>query len=164
MATKITLIAAMAMNRVIGINNTLPWDLPEDLQHFREQTMGKPVVMGRKTFESIGRPLPGRNNIVISRNSSLEIDGVTIVGSIDEAIEAAGVVPEVMVIGGASLYELALPMADKMVLTIIGIDPVGDAKFPEWNPLEWTPVWREDRVINDPIQMEFSFLTLERRW
>ncbi len=134
---KIAMIAAMAHNRVIGKDNQMPWHLPDDLKHFKAVTMGKPVVMGRKTFESIGRPLPGRQNIVISRNPDLKIEGVTCVTSFDAAKHAAGQCDELMVIGGGQLYGELLPVADILYLTEIALDVDGDTHFPLWNPNEW---------------------------
>ena len=113
----ISMIAAMANNRVIGKDNQMPWHLPADFAWFKRSTMGKPVVMGRKTYDSIGRPLPGRLNIVISRDANLEIEGVTTVTSIEKALELVSDVEEVMIIGGGSIYESCLPKADKLYLT-----------------------------------------------
>jgi dihydrofolate reductase len=131
------MIAAMAKNRVIGKDNKMPWHLPEELAYFKKITMGKPIVMGRNTFESIGRPLPGRQNIVVSRNSELSIEGVTVVNSIDEAISAADNCEELMIIGGAMLYEHMLPKADVLYLTEIELDVDGDAYFPDYNHQQW---------------------------
>ncbi|MGB5805374.1 MAG: dihydrofolate reductase, partial [Vibrio anguillarum] len=110
----ISMIAAMADNRIIGKDNQMPWHLPADFAWFKRCTLGKPVIMGRKTYESIGRPLPGRHNIVISRDASLAIEGVSIVSSIEEAIEVAGHVDEVMIIGGGSIYQACMPQANKL--------------------------------------------------
>lgn len=159
---RITLIAAMANDRVIGTNNTLPWDLPADMKHFREQTMGKPILMGRKTYDSIGRPLPGRHNIVVTRNAGLEIEGCTVVSSIDEALEAAGDVPEVMVMGGASFYEQLLPQAERLVLTLIDLQIEGDAWFPALEEGEWREVAREDNEPDEKNRWAYSFIEFER--
>ena len=134
---KIAMIAAMAHNRVIGKDNQMPWHLPDDLKHFKAVTMGKPVVMGRKTFESIGRPLPGRLNIVISRNPELKIEGVTCVTSFEAAKAAAGECEELMVIGGGQLYAEILPAADTLYLTEIDLAVEGDTQFPAWDAAEW---------------------------
>ena len=158
----ITLIAAMAHNRVIGINNTLPWDLPADMRHFREQTMGKPILMGRKTYDSIGRPLPGRQNIVVTRDSSATIDGCDVVNSIDEALNIADDAPEVMVMGGESFYRQMLPAANRLVLTMIDLDIEGDAWFPEWTESEWQEVDREDHPVDEKNRWSYSFVTMER--
>lgn len=134
---KIAMIAAMAHNRVIGKDNTMPWHLPEDLKHFKAMTLGKPVVMGRKTFDSIGRPLPGRHNIVISRNPALQIDGVTCVTSFAAACDAAGLCDELVIIGGGQLYAQLLAQADILYLTQIDLDVAGDTQFPDWQPQQW---------------------------
>ncbi|MFZ4534971.1 dihydrofolate reductase [Propionivibrio sp.] len=136
----ISLIAAVARNRVIGKDNQLLWHLPEDMRHFRETTRGKPVIMGRKTWESLPdsfRPLPGRHNIVVSRNPGYEVPGATLVGSLEEAIGKAGSANEVFVIGGAELYRQALALADRLYLTEIAQDFTGDAFFPEVLDAEW---------------------------
>ena len=134
---KIAMIAAMAANRVIGKDNEMPWHLPEELAYFKKVTMGKPIVMGRNTYESIGRPLPGRQNIVVSRNPELLIEGATVVHSIDEAIEVADDCEELMIIGGAMLYEYMLPKADILYLTDIDLSVAGDAYFPDYNQFQW---------------------------
>ncbi|MGR5232290.1 type 3 dihydrofolate reductase [Vibrio rotiferianus] len=128
----ISMIAAMADNRIIGKDNQMPWHLPADFAWFKRCTMGKPVVMGRKTYESIGRPLPGRLNIVISRDASLSIEGVTTVTSIEQALEVAGEVEEVMIIGGGAIYSACLPMANKLYVTHIEAEVDGDTQFPDW--------------------------------
>jgi dihydrofolate reductase len=128
----ISMIAAMADNRIIGKDNQMPWHLPADFAWFKRCTMGKPVVMGRKTYESIGRPLPGRLNIVISRDETLKIEGVTTVTSIEQALEVAGDVEEVMIIGGGAIYAACLPMANKLYVTHIEAAIDGDTQFPDW--------------------------------
>jgi len=152
----------MAHNRVIGINNTLPWDLPADMRHFREQTMGKPILMGRKTYDSIGRSLPGRQNIVVTRDSSVTIDGCDVVNSIDEALKIVGDAPEVMVMGGESFYRQMLPAANRLVLTMIDLEIEGDAWFPEWTESEWQEVGREDHQADEKNRWPYSFVTMER--
>ena len=140
----ISLIAAMDKNRVIGKNNTLPWSMPADLKRFREITKGKPVIMGRKTFESIGRPLPDRLNIVMTRDKNYRAKGCVMVHSVEEAIAAAGDAAEIMVIGGAEIFGQFLPLADKMYLTIIDAEFEGDTFFPEYDPKEWKKItWQE---------------------
>lgn len=160
----ISLIVAMAQNRVIGIKNDLPWHLPADLKRFKALTTGKPVIMGRKTFESIferiKKPLPDRPNIVISR-SGFSHDGVEVYDDLKEALEAtAANYPgqEIMVIGGASIYEQALPLADRLYLTIIQQDYNGDAWFPEINKDEWKVI--EEEAFRDPLP--YQNVTLER--
>ena len=128
----ISMIAAMADNRIIGKDNQMPWHLPADFAWFKRCTMGKPVVMGRKTYESIGRPLPGRLNIVISRDASLTIEGVTTVTSIENALDVVGEVDEVMIIGGGAIYAACLPMANKLYVTHIEAEIEGDTQFPDW--------------------------------
>ena len=162
MSPQITLIAAMAKDRVIGVNNSLPWDLPADMKHFRAKTMGKPILMGRKTYDSIGRPLPGRKNIVVTRDSGLQIEGCEVVQSIDAALAAAGEVEEVMVMGGASFYQQLLPRADRLVLTMIELEVEGDAWFPAWEGTEWREVVREDHPADERNRWHYSFVELER--
>ena len=128
---RISIVAAMARNRAIGIRGAMPWHLPRELRHFKETTMGKPIVMGRKTWESIGRALPGRQNLVVSRNPEFRADGCEITQSLEAAVrQARG--DEVMVIGGGQLYVQALPVADRMVLTLVDCEPDADTWFPRW--------------------------------
>ncbi len=159
---RITLIAAMANDRVIGVNNTLPWNLPADMKHFKAQTMGKPILMGRKTYDSIGRPLPGRHNIVVSRNSGLQLEGCSVVSSVDAALEVAGEVAEVMVMGGASFYEQLLPRADRLVLTLIDLEVEGDAWFPALEEAEWREVNREEHQADEKNRWAYTFIEFER--
>lgn len=167
MMTRISIISAMAENRTIGINNKLPWNIPEDLAYFKKVTMGKPLVMGRKTFESIveqlGKPLPGRINIVVSE-SGFRAGNTTVIDSFDEAIKEAKrlakeeICDEIFVIGGRQLYEQALRVADRIYLTEIHAEYDGDAFFPKIGP-EWKEVSREDRNDTQPA---ISFTVLER--
>lgn len=137
MPRDITLIAALGKNRVIGhVDGRLPWRLPDDLAHFKKETLGKPIVQGRKTYDTVGKPLPGRTNIVLSRTSG-PIEGCTVVRSVEEALAAAGDVPEVMIIGGGEIYALFLPVATKMILTHVDATPEGEAHFPAWDPMVW---------------------------
>ena len=136
---KITIIAAMARNLAIGLNGDMPWHLPGELKHFKETTMGKPIVMGRKTWESIGRPLPGRQNIVVTRNRSYQARGCDLAGSLDQAVQIARG-EEVMVIGGGQLYQQALAVSDRMILTRVDCEPEADTWFPEWQSSEWRQV------------------------
>lgn len=140
---QLTLVAAMAEGRVIGIENRLPWHLPEDLRHFKAVTLGKPVVMGRKTFESIGRPLPGRHNIVVTRQTDWQAEGVECAHGIEQALQLAGDVDEVCLIGGAELYAQALSFADCLQLTEIALSVSGDAVFPDFLAAGWREVSRE---------------------
>lgn len=144
---RISLIAALARNHVIGRENRLPWRLPEDLQRFKRLTMGHPVLMGRKTADSIGKPLPGRLNLVVSRS------GLSFEQALEKARESG--TDEVFVIGGAEIYELALPMADRLYLTWVDSEVQGDAFFPTWNSSEFREIAREPRE-------GYSFVTLER--
>ncbi|ABE56200.1 dihydrofolate reductase [Shewanella denitrificans OS217] len=158
---RIAMIAAMANNRVIGKDNQMPWHLPEDLRHFKAMTLGKPVVMGRKTFESIGRPLPGRHNIVITRQLDYAIEGVSCVSSFDEAKKIAGDCDELIVMGGGQLYAEILPFAEVMYLTLIKLDVEGDTFFPAWNEQEWQVSQTESVTNHDGL--EYSFNTLVKK-
>lgn len=157
---KISMIAAMAANRVIGKDNKMPWHLPEELGHFKQVTMGKPIVMGRNTFESIGRPLPGRKNIVISSNQSLSIEGVTVVHSVEEAILAGDNCEELMIIGGARLYEQMLDKADRLYITDIDLAAEGDAYFPNYAQYQWHK--SELKTHQSTSGIAFSTYTLDR--
>ncbi|OHX13990.1 dihydrofolate reductase [Chromobacterium sphagni] len=143
---RLTLVAAMAANRTIGIENRLPWRLPEDLKHFKAVTLGKPVVMGRKTWDSIGRPLPGRRNIVVTRQQGWRAEGAEAAHSLDEALALAGDVEEVCLIGGAELYRQAMARADKLCLTEIAQPFDGDAHFPAFAAEDWREAAREAAV------------------
>ena len=159
---KLSLIAAMAKNRVIGSNNRLPWHLPADLRNFRRVTMGKPIVMGRKTFDSIGRPLPGRTNVVISRNRNYRPEGCMIFHSIDTALHQLHHYEEVMVIGGASFYEQLLPVAERLYLTLIDEDFAGDTFFPQFDVSQWHQIERHDFPA-DGEAAPYRFVILEKR-
>lgn len=146
--TKLSVVAAMASNRVIGINNTLPWHLPADLKHFRAVTIGKPVIMGRKTYDSIGKPLPGRENIVVTRNLTWSAEGCVVVHSLLEAIAwvEASLHAEACVIGGSDIYQQALGYADFLYLTEIDAAFDGDAFFPERDATQWKALSRESHI------------------
>jgi dihydrofolate reductase len=160
----ISLIAAMADNGVIGIENRLPWKLPADMKWFRQHTLGKPVVMGRKTFESFGgRTLPERPNIIVTSDRRYQVPGAIVVHSIDEALAAAGEVAEVMIIGGASFYEQMLPRADRFYLTLVHAEVAGDAWFPEFDRSEWQEVERHDFDADEKNAYPYSFTVLERK-
>jgi dihydrofolate reductase len=162
----ITLIVARAQNGVIGRDGGMPWHLPADLRRFKALTVGKPVVMGRKTFESIGKPLPGRHNIVLTRQAGWAAPGVTVVPNLAEAVVAAGLDPrvraEVMIIGGAEIYALALPVATRVELTEVDAAPDGDTILPAFDPARWQEVAREAHPPADG-QPGFAYVTLERR-
>lgn len=157
--SKISLIAAMAKNRVIGSQGKMPWRIPGELQHFKAITMNKPVVMGRKTYESIGKPLSGRRNIVVSHQENLHIQGCEVVGSLEAAFELAQEAPEVMVIGGAQIYTQALTFASTLYLTVIDQAYEGDAFFPEWQSEDWQEVAREPHQNSG---ISFLYLTMQR--
>jgi dihydrofolate reductase len=158
----LSLIAAVAENRVIGRGGALPWHLPDELAHFKRSTLGKPVLMGRHTFVSIGRPLPGRANVVVSRTAGFAPAGVAVAPDLDAALALAAGAPEAVVIGGALLYREALPRADRIYLTRVHARPEGDAFFPELDPREW----RESLVAEHPADARhahaFSIHLLER--
>ena len=158
---KISMIAAMAHDRVIGKENAMPWHLPADFAWFKQCTLGKPVVMGRKTFESIGRPLPGRHNIVITRNPEFHAEGITVVSDIEAAIQAAGDVEEVMIIGGGSIYQACLPQANCLYLTFIDAILDGDTRFPEWGE-GWHQVKSEHYTADKKNAYAMDFMVLER--
>lgn len=165
---KLALIAALAQNRVVGIDNKLPWHLPEDLKYFKRVTTGKAVVMGRKTYESIGRPLPNRTNIVITRNQDFTAPGIEVVTSLEAALELAenisliNGVDEVMVIGGAQIYEATLPRADRLYLTHVHADVEGDAYFPNVNMNEWKELGREDYAASETNPYDYSFVVYDK--
>ena len=155
----------MGHGRVIGIENRLPWKLPADMQWFRQHTLGKPIVMGRKTFESFGaRPLPGRHNIIISRNPDYLAPGASVVSSIEAAMEVAGEVPELMIIGGASFYTQMLPRADRLYLTLVDMDVEGgDAWFPDYDPEEWQLCEKHQHGVDEKNAYAMEFVVLDRR-
>lgn len=159
----LSLIAALAHNRVIGRDNQLPWHLPADLKHFKALTLGKPIIMGRKTWDSLGRPLPGRLNIVVSRQPDLRLEGAEVFASLDEAIARADAwareedAEELMLIGGAQLYELGLARADRLYLTRVGLDPEGDAFFPEVDQTHW----HMSSSVEHPASAETPFYAFE---
>ncbi|NQZ06875.1 MAG: type 3 dihydrofolate reductase [Algicola sp.] len=160
---KISMIAAMANNRVIGKDNKMPWHLSADLKFFKKMTIKKPVIMGRKTFESIGRPLPGRQNIVITRSSEFSAPGITVVHDTDSAMAAAGEVEEVVIIGGGNIYQQFLPKADELYLTFIDLDTDGDAFFPDYTGVaHWKEVWQESHSKAEGQPYDFRFVRLER--
>jgi dihydrofolate reductase len=160
----LSLIAAMARNRVIGIDNRLPWHLPADLQHFKATTLGKPMIMGRKTWESLPGLLPGRPHIVVSRDPAYVAEGARVAHTLEQAIAlAGGVAGEVMLIGGANLYAQALPLADRLYLTLVDADVEGDAWFPAFDEAEWQLESRDDHAPDERNAYPYSFLTYRRR-
>ncbi|KQN60961.1 MULTISPECIES: type 3 dihydrofolate reductase [Rahnella] len=158
----ISLIAALATDRVIGMENAMPWHLPGDLAWFKRNTLNKPVIMGRKTFESIGRPLPGRLNIVISSKPG-EHEGVTWVTSVDAALAAAAGVEEVMVMGGGRVYEQFLPKANRLYLTHIDAEVEGDTHFPDYEPDDWESTFSEFHDADEQNSHGYCFEILDRR-
>jgi dihydrofolate reductase len=159
---ELVFVVAMDRNGAIGKGGALPWSLPEDLQRFKRLTMGKPMVMGRKTYTSIGRPLPGRRNIVLTRDQSFTAPGIEVVHSLDAALE--GLDGEVSVIGGGEIFALTLPMATRLELTLVNtVVEAADAFFPEWNESDWLEVNRVHHPADDRHAFSFDFVTLERR-
>ena len=158
----ISIIVAIASNNTIGSANSMPWHLPEDFRHFKQVTMGKAVIMGRKTYESIGRPLPKRTNVVITR-SDLQIEGCRVVHSLDEAFEMFEPSEEVFVIGGAQIYEQALSKADRILLTIVHRPYEGDTSFPTIDPSVWEECSRERFERGEEFDAGFTFINLERK-
>lgn len=158
----ISIIVAVAKNGVIGDKNALLWHLREDMIHFRTTTSGHPVVMGRKTFDSIGRPLPKRTNVVITRDINLTIEGCTVVHSLEEAVALFDPSEEVFIIGGAQIYRQAMPLADRIYLTVIDKPYEGDTSFPEIDYSVWRECSREDFARGEEFEHPFSFITLER--
>lgn len=159
---RVSIIVAMARNRVIGRDNTMPWHLPAELKYFKRVTMGKPIIMGRKTFESIGRPLPGRLNIVVTRDRDYALAGVTVAHGLQEAVAAAGDAEEVVIIGGAELYRKALPTADRLYLTEVETEPQGDTWFPTIREDDWREVSRERREKDEDNPFDLTWLVLDR--
>ena len=161
----ISMIAAMAHDRVIGKDNQMPWHLPADLAHFKRVTLGKPVLMGRKTFESIGRPLPGRRNLVISRNPDYQAEGIEVVGSVEAALAllAGSSVEELMVIGGGHLYAEMLPSANCLYLTRIDLAVEGDTRFPAFDDGQWQRIACESHPADEKNPHPYSFETWQRR-
>jgi len=158
----ISLIAALDKNRLIGADNGMPWHLPADFKHFKEITMGKPVVMGRKTFESIGRPLPGRQNIVISRKG-FSADGVTSADSIDTALQLVNDVEEVMIIGGANIYQQMIDKANRLYLTHVDAECEGDAWFPDFEKDDWNITSELFVKMDEKNNYDFNIISYERK-
>jgi dihydrofolate reductase len=161
-APVITLVVAVADNGVIGRDNALPWHLPEDLKRFKRITMGKPIVMGRRTFESIGKPLPGRHNIVVTRDPNYHREGVTVVHGVEAALQAAADAPEIMVIGGAELFRLFLPRASRVHLTRVHADVAGDVRWPGLDS-QWEVLESERHEANERHAHAMTFEVWEKR-
>lgn len=168
----LSIIIAFAQNRVMGRDNQMPWHLPNDLQYFKKMTMGKPMIMGRKTYESIGRPLPGRPHIIVTRDANYQPpnanDKVQVVTSFDAAVEAANALleelgtEEIMVIGGAEICKFALPVADRFYLTEVHAVVEGDILFPEFDRSQWQETSRENHAASEGNPYDYSFTVLER--
>ena len=158
--TRIFLIAAVAKNGVIGANGKLPWRLPEDLKHFKKLTLGHPVIMGRRTWDSFGKPLPGRENIVVSRQHGFKAAGANCAASVEAAVALCTGEPVAFVIGGAEIYAAALPLADGLVLTEIDKDYQGDTGFPDWDRTQWRASQKETHTSNEGVR--FSFVLYEK--
>ena len=162
-SSRLSILVAMASNRTIGINNTLPWRCPEDLKHFKALTMGHHMIMGRKTFESIGKPLPGRTTVVVTRNRELKIEGCIISNSLEDAITACAGDDAVFIVGGADIYTQALNVADTLYITEIQQNVSGDAAFPEFDRAEWQEVSRKIQRQETPQPLEYHFVEYRRK-
>ena len=160
--TILSMIVAHADNRVIGKDNDMPWYLPADLAYFKKTTLGKPIIMGRKTYESIGRPLPGRKNIVISRDEEYRAEGVEVVGSVEAALALVSDVEEVMVIGGGAIYKHCLPAAQRLYITHIDANIVGDTYFPKYDLNEWQLAVSEVKAADEKNNYQLRFNVYER--
>jgi dihydrofolate reductase len=159
---QLSIIVAMDRNRVIGKGDALPWHISSDLKNFKKITMGKPIVMGRKTHESIGRPLPGRENIILTRDKTYQVEGCTVLHSMDEIFEHCKNVEEVMITGGSEIYKLSLEQASRLYLTEVHTEIEGDTYFPEFDRDEWDEVSREDFEADEKNEFDYSFVLLER--
>jgi dihydrofolate reductase len=159
----LSIVAAVAENGVIGLDNRLPWHLPADLARFKRLTMGKPIIMGRRTWDSLPGLLPHRTHVVVSRNSALRAEGAQVARGLDYALALVGDADEVMVIGGAELYRQALPLCARMHLTLVHADMQGDTFFPEYDPVDWVEVSRQPHPANERNPHDFSFVELRRR-
>ena len=159
---KISLISAVGRNRVIGKNNQMPWHLPADLKYFKSITMGKPIVMGRKTFESLGRPLPGRDNIILTRNTTYQAEGCQVIHHVDELTSVTDA-EEVMIIGGAEIYAAFLPVASHLYLTEVSCELDGDTWFPEFTAADWEIVLIETHHADEKNPCDLRFMRYDRR-
>lgn len=159
----ISIIAAIAKHNVLGMNNRLPWHLPADLAYFKQLTVGKPVVMGRKTFESIGKPLPNRQNFVITRQKNYTSTGVFIYSSLESVLAALKDAPEIMIIGGADIYRQAIPLANRMYLTFVDCECEGDTFFPVWDEQAWRLLSEETCLPDEKNQYAFTRRIFERQ-
>jgi dihydrofolate reductase len=160
--TAVSLVVAMARNRVIGRDNALPWRLPEDLKHFKAVTLGKPILMGRKTYESIGKPLPGRTNLVMTRDAGWQSPGTVVVHSVAEAFEQVQAAPELAGIGGADVFSLLLPLASRIYLTRVEADIAGDTLFPPLDLSQWVELENRKFSADERNPYDMTFMTLQR--
>jgi len=160
--TRINIIVAMANNRTIGLDNKMPWHLPADLRHFKAITMDHPIIMGRKTYQSIGKALPGRRNIVVSRAADYKLEDAEVVQDLDQAVASCGDVSDVMIIGGATIYEQMLAKADRLYLTFIELDVEGDTYFPDWREHGFREIASESHQIDEKNPYSYRFVTLEK--
>ncbi len=160
--SSLSILVAMSQNRTIGINNTLPWHIPEDLKRFKALTMGHHMIMGRKTFDSIGKPLPGRTTVIVTRNQGLKIEGCIIAHTLAEAIAACAGDDEIFVVGGAELYAQAMPLTDTLYITEIQQDVGGDAHFPSFDKSVWQEVSRERHSQEAPQALKYHFVSYRR--
>ena len=159
---RINLIAAMAKNRTIGMNNQMPWHLPADLKHFKATTLKHPVIMGRKTYQSIGKALPGRRNIVVTRDPEFILEDAEVINDLDKAIKLCDDVSDIMIIGGANIYNQMLDKADRLYLTFIDLDVEGDTFFPDWQALGFQQISTESHQPDEKNKHAYQFVTLER--
>ncbi len=158
--TKLSIIVAIAKNGVIGLNNNLPWHLPEDLKRFRALTTGHHIIMGRKTYESLGRLLPGRTTVIVTRNTSYHVGGALVAHSLEEALRLCAGDDEVFLIGGAELYQAGLNLADQLYVTEVDLEVAGDAFFPDWDVNDWHEVGRESHISENNVK--FIYLAYVR--
>lgn len=159
----LSIIVAMARNRTIGINNTLPWRCPEDLKHFKALTMGHHMIMGRKTFDSIGKPLPGRTTVVVTRDRHLKIEGCLVAHSLQDAIKLCAKDSETFIVGGADIYAQSLALADTLYITEMQQDAEGDVHFPEVDKDRWSEISREVHNQETPQPLEYHFATYRKK-
>ena len=159
---QITIVVAISENNAIGKDNQLLWHLPADLKHFKNKTTGKTIIMGRKTYDSIGKPLPNRRNIVITRQQGLQFAGIEVVNSLDEGLALCKDENEVFIIGGAEIYKQALPLVDKIELTRVHQEFEADAFFPDLDQETWKETWKEDHLPDEKNKFAYTFATLER--
>lgn len=160
--SRLSLVAAVADNGVIGRGNRLPWHLPADLAHFKRLTLDKPILMGRRTWESLPGVLPRRRHLVLTRDPDYRAEGCTLVHSVDDAIVVAGSVPELLIIGGATLYAEVLPRADRLYLTLVHAEVAGDTRFPAWDPADWIETERVEHPADERNPISMTFLILDR--